>query len=1420
MVMEKTTQDGNSLLLFLEAVVRGNLEELIGHLSTDPRLINTQHPESGDTALTVAAGENNLEVITLLLEHGADVTLYNSSNLTAVHVANDVIRTQLLTAVTRTEFPQLGLAQAAWQGDLETIQHQLSTECCHYVNSRNEQGLTPVMLVVRDLDLFVGLAMETEYRPLAVLEELLKHHADTRLLDPNGNSVINYISESKNPLREQLTAVLEKSPPLSETQDEAFCDFCPDTKPPLSDTPLPRLNSPDIHSRVPGQELSCDGLHTGFVSEDLNPGAELGTVADIEETSTSMHTIETADQMKKNSIPQHGCTDPSLEHLTLRSDSKRHRSPLHLKKEDDVSQLERLGLGYLIQHSQSNPNISESHFRTDPLRGIKYIKENIRQRLGSADSSKDSQTYPPSSHSPRCSQSVRLVPLSKNALRNKEVNISYIDLNSNSFTALKADGQLCGHNTLRTSMDNSEDVMLSKDLVQISCPSFSSESTHGLINDPSRISQQSIITGSGRSKTVEVSEDVDSAGLRRNVEPELPVNDKTQIRSSTESGSTMQVKQEICEVIMRNIPSENEKYVPDPSDETEKVKQKDSSSSNRKAEENVQTPEPVNEDARKRNYPIKRDISKIPRQGPMPFVQINFSKHGEDKKGREQVIAIRKTNLVSLPHNSHSFNIHAQKENQKTKKKKKTRSMSAPDCATKQQRPLFISKRTHSKVVPLPALIFSSVPTSSKVSNMFTHTDPSSINRNRQRLQTQSCLCTTKRPNSSMNTPKPSRAKTSLDFQDLEYSDMFAEIKSQDSGPVISQMFATPVYANTPKSSREANSASSIRSCSSKGSRASSSRDSSARGSKRQNSKYKKNPSATSHRRKNSSTKQLVTEDVEKSTEKPVIISDMDREIKTIKQDEVFSGNDIASQLNRITDPNQQNFSCLSIIKEATIENSLTPNGTGNITLIEGFRELEKIFKDVESGKPKLLSRTLPTETIKTESVQQGVCPINSNEQNEDGPGVQDPNIGSLMQSLEKRCAAAEQSSGAVPQSQQAAAPEHLTYNEHFWREILIENSVYENNLDQQSVNSQSHKSIDNCTGSERLMDELISHMEKNLFVEESSSDTNILESRSGKADQSLNCQDQQDNTVSSYTFSRDQSLEDIRTNTNNPNQTENHSDLSHNDNSILWIKGEVLGRGAYGTVYRGLTSQGELIAAKQVMLHGSDPAVAEKEYRKLQEEVDLLKTLKHVNIVGYLGTCLQDTVVTIFMEFVPGGSISSILKHFGPLQECIISKYTSHILQGIAYLHKNRVVHRDIKGNNVMLMPNGVIKLIDFGCAKRLNGLSMNGTQWEMLTSMHGTPYWMAPEVICESGHGEKSDIWSIGCTVFEMATGKPPLAHMHKLAAMFYIGKKQGLMPTLPGHFSKRARSFVDLCLTRDQEDRPFAEQLLQHSFIRQKL
>ncbi|XP_053732563.1 probable serine/threonine-protein kinase mkcC [Synchiropus splendidus] len=264
---------------------------------------------------------------------------------------------------------------------------------------------------------------------------------------------------------------------------------------------------------------------------------------------------------------------------------------------------------------------------------------------------------------------------------------------------------------------------------------------------------------------------------------------------------------------------------------------------------------------------------------------------------------------------------------------------------------------------------------------------------------------------------------------------------------------------------------------------------------------------------------------------------------------------------------------------------------------------------------------------------------------------------------------------------------------------------------------------------------------------------------------------------------------------------------------AITWTRGEVLGRGAYGTVHCGLTSEGQLIAVKQVCLDTS----SKMECSRLREEVELLKTLTHDNIVGFLGTSLKNDVVSIFMEYIPGGSIASVLQRFGPLPEKIVALYTQQILEGVVFLHLNRVIHRDIKGKNLMLMPSGVIKLIDFGCARRLSCLNNGaGDSCDPLKSVHGTPYWMAPEVINETGYGRKSDIWSVGCTVFEMATGKPPLAHMDKVAALFYIGAKKGSMPSLPGRFSTHAKDFVQVCLTSDPTLRPSGEQLLHHSFI----
>ncbi|CAI0559870.1 unnamed protein product [Linum tenue] len=186
---------------------------------------------------------------------------------------------------------------------------------------------------------------------------------------------------------------------------------------------------------------------------------------------------------------------------------------------------------------------------------------------------------------------------------------------------------------------------------------------------------------------------------------------------------------------------------------------------------------------------------------------------------------------------------------------------------------------------------------------------------------------------------------------------------------------------------------------------------------------------------------------------------------------------------------------------------------------------------------------------------------------------------------------------------------------------------------------------------------------------------------------------------------------------------------------SIRWRKGELIGCGAFGRVYMGMNlDSGELLAVKQVLI-AANSASKEKtqaHIRELEEEVKLLKNLSHPNIVRYLGTVREDDSLNILLEFVPGGSISSLLGKFGSFPESVIRMYTKQLLLGLAYLHNNGIMHRDIKGANILVDNKGCIKLADFGASKKVVELAtINGAK-----SMKGTPYWMAPEVILQTGH------------------------------------------------------------------------------------
>ncbi|KAI9084208.1 hypothetical protein K1719_033879 [Acacia pycnantha] len=259
------------------------------------------------------------------------------------------------------------------------------------------------------------------------------------------------------------------------------------------------------------------------------------------------------------------------------------------------------------------------------------------------------------------------------------------------------------------------------------------------------------------------------------------------------------------------------------------------------------------------------------------------------------------------------------------------------------------------------------------------------------------------------------------------------------------------------------------------------------------------------------------------------------------------------------------------------------------------------------------------------------------------------------------------------------------------------------------------------------------------------------------------------------------------------------------------WKKGKLLGRGTFGHVYVGFNSEsGEMCAMKEVTLF-SDDAKSKESAKQLMQEIALLSRLRHPNIVQYYGSETVDDKLYIYLEYVSGGSIYKLLQEYGKFGELAIRNYTQQILSGLAYLHAKNTVHRDIKGANILVDQNGrVIKLADFGMAKHITGQSCP-------LSFKGSPYWMAPEVIKNSsGCNLAVDIWSLGCTVLEMATTKPPWSQYEGVAAMFKIGNSKEL-PTIPDDLSNEGKDFVRKCLQRNPHDRPSAQQLLDHPFVK---
>ncbi|SGY68622.1 BQ5605_C004g02904 [Microbotryum silenes-dioicae] len=280
---------------------------------------------------------------------------------------------------------------------------------------------------------------------------------------------------------------------------------------------------------------------------------------------------------------------------------------------------------------------------------------------------------------------------------------------------------------------------------------------------------------------------------------------------------------------------------------------------------------------------------------------------------------------------------------------------------------------------------------------------------------------------------------------------------------------------------------------------------------------------------------------------------------------------------------------------------------------------------------------------------------------------------------------------------------------------------------------------------------------------------------------------------------------------------------------SYKWIKGDLIGRGSYGHVYIGFSvTTGETIAVKQVELPKTQSDASNERTKSmvasLRGEIELLQDLDHPNIVLYLGMEQTPLHLSIFLEYVPGGSIGRIVRTHGKFEEDVIKFFTMQILEGLSYLHGLGILHRDMKADNILTDHDGMCKISDFGTSKKSSEFDLACVadiynNDENMSMMQGSLFWMAPEVIynMKTGYSAKADIWSFGCILIEMFAGRRPWSEDEQLQAMFKIATERR-RPPIPSDvtLSSEADEFINNCLAINPDERPKAYELLRHPFL----
>jgi len=275
------------------------------------------------------------------------------------------------------------------------------------------------------------------------------------------------------------------------------------------------------------------------------------------------------------------------------------------------------------------------------------------------------------------------------------------------------------------------------------------------------------------------------------------------------------------------------------------------------------------------------------------------------------------------------------------------------------------------------------------------------------------------------------------------------------------------------------------------------------------------------------------------------------------------------------------------------------------------------------------------------------------------------------------------------------------------------------------------------------------------------------------------------------------------------------------NNFSFKWVKGELIGKGSFGQVYLALNAtNGEMLAVKQVELPKTR-SDRECERQKsvvnaLKSEIHLMRDLEHPNIVQYLGFEETTVYLSIFLEYVSGGSIGRCLRRHGAFELNVIKYFTYQVLEGLKYLHGLHILHRDLKADNLLVDFSGICKISDFGISKKSEHVYEDNTQM----SLQGSIFWMAPEVVhnpTKKGYSAKVDIWSLGCVVLEMFAGRRPWSDEEAIQAMFKLGAER-LRPPVPPDvkLGRMSDHFLAQCFIVDPEARPTADRLTDHRFL----